>query len=209
MTQDTQTPNAETPTTESTPAPTATASPAQGVTLEDFEKFKNTVFATLRRDGQVGSKKPTKTPAATSGDGVVPPADMRALDRALNRSGHAQRLDDAAYRRIERAYADESPDDPGSWVESYFGGFGIGASSTTATSPATTTAAPSAVPTATQPKTPPASDRGAPQAPRVPLEEQDLVTMSDTDRNALIKQKGNAWFTKALMSQLKGRSVRR
>ncbi len=52
----------------------------------------------------------------------------------------------------------------------------------------------------------PASDRGSP-ATSIPLVEQDLVTMSESDRLALIKEKGSAWYRQQLAKQLKGRPV--
>jgi hypothetical protein len=54
----------------------------------------------------------------------------------------------------------------------------------------------------------PVSDRGAPPPAQVPLEEADIVSMSDSDRTALVKQKGLRWYHDKLASQLKGRSVR-
>lgn len=54
----------------------------------------------------------------------------------------------------------------------------------------------------------PASDRGSPPPSRVPIEEMDIVRMSDSDRRALIQAKGARWYTDKLRAQLKGRPVK-
>jgi hypothetical protein len=52
----------------------------------------------------------------------------------------------------------------------------------------------------------PASDRGSPAA-APSLDDADLVTMSESDRSAYIKQKGLRGFTDKLREQLKGRKI--
>jgi hypothetical protein len=51
----------------------------------------------------------------------------------------------------------------------------------------------------------PVSDRGSPPVPRVPLEEQDLMAMSPSDREALLAQKGNKWWHDTLTRQVRDR----
>lgn len=169
------------------------------------------VFAELRRSGVLKDQKsrsgqPATPPAEGAAPPPVDPIRLRELDRAVTRAGLVDKLSPDAYRRLERAFVDESPDDASAWVGAYFEGFGVksGSAPTTTT---TATAAQPAAPSTTQPITPPASDRGAPPAPSTPPEELDLVRMTEADRNALIKDKGLKWFQTELMKQLKGRPV--
>lgn len=155
----------------------------------------------LNADARRGSgteKQPTQTQTS---NGAPPSAqasvDLRVLDRALTRTGHNTRLSEAAYRGLELAFKHDAPTNVDEWVSSYFG---AGGSAPTQPTTATTQTA--------QPVGPPQSDRGAPPAPRVPLEEAELWTMSNTDREALIQSKGYAWYSAQLRSQLKGKPLK-
>jgi hypothetical protein len=124
---------------------------------------------------------------------------LRALDRALSKHGIADKLSDSQYKRLEKQFAEESPDDAGSWVKDYFDGFGV------APQPAATNqAAQPAKPVAEHP----VSNRGAPPPAQVPIDELDLFTASDSDRAAFIKAKGPKAYLVQLQKQGKGRPVR-
>lgn len=203
-------------------APPAGA-PANGaVTLEAIQGMitagHDKIFADLRRAGVLGSTTPKPTPKPTpapSGDPNAAPAaapapdisELRALDRALTRSGRTN-LDEAAYRRLERSYVEERPANAEQWVTDYFQGFGVpvGGASSPAQTPATP--APAGTPAAAPNGQPPASNRGAPAAPQVPLEEQSLLTMSAADRAALIKSKGLKVYTEMYAKQVGGMTIK-
>lgn len=204
------------------PAPDLTATPAdapqaQGapnaVSLEDFNSLKSTLSELAKsvnslhaadrrsREGKPAAPKDSK-------DGNPPQLDalkLRALDRSLAKAGIAAELSATQYERAERAFAAEAPEDVEGWVADYFKGFGAKPAAPAPVTQPVVAAQPAAQPKPQNER--PVSDRGAPPPSQVPLEEADIVTMSDSDRNALIKQKGPKWFRDQLTKQLKGRPV--
>lgn len=163
------------------------------------------VFAALRKAGAFEKPQPNKAakPSGTQAPTQEPVLDavkLRSLDRALSKHGMAERLSDAHYRRVEKAFAEDSPDDATAWVKDYFDGLGV-APSQTATQVQAAQPAP-------KPATEhPVSNRGAPPVTQVPLEEADLVSMSESDRRAFIQSKGVRAYVTQLAKQLKGRPV--
>lgn len=198
-----------TPTPAPAPAPAQGAAPTIDRATEDalIKKGRDAAFAELRRNGHLkksyvepndgdgagGSNGKPATPASNDSSAY------RRLDRALNRSGHAARLSDAQYGRLERAFAAETPDDADGWVKDYFDG--LGAAPPAGAPPATTTT--TVTPPATG-ATPPVTARGTPAASQVPIEEANLLKLTDDDRKALIASKGLKWFTQKYQEQLKG-----
>lgn len=186
----------------------------------------DSVFAELRRQGVVGAGNRGRQQAG-SGDppapaGAAPAAPgsndigrLRALDRALNTTGHAQRLNDAAYARLEREYLAESPEDARAWVSSYFEGFGVSPQAPAAApSPAAGPASPAATAQPSQPAGPPAttpqptnqrpaSDAGGPPAPSPHIEDLDLLSATPAQRNELVRTKGLKWFNDRLHAQMR------
>lgn len=146
------------------------------------------------------------TPSATPPAPAVDVTRMRALDRAIARTGHAP--SEAAYQRMERAFADESPSDVDGWVRDYYAGLGVArttAAPAASTAPSTTAHAPTTVAT---PANPPVS-ASAPTAPSVPLEQQNVLQMSQSDRDALRRQLGPAKYAERLMQDARGVTIRR
>lgn len=169
-----------------------------------FAKARDSFHAEARRASEAANKpKPTtKTDSAATPAGPDP-IRLRSLDRALNKAGLASKLTDSQYQRAEKAFASEDPSDVDAWVTDYFAGFGVQQPAT----PAAQVAAPQA-PAAPKPQNDrPASDRGAPPPSQVPLVEADLMTMSETDRAALLKEKGPVWYRNQLAKQLRGRPI--
>lgn len=180
------------------------------------------VFAELRRAGVLKqqSTTPARSQAAPAGDppatplAATPlpdPLALRALDRALGRTGWAVRLDGDQYARVERNFIAESPDPQSAetWVTDYFKGWGAAASSP----PPAANGAPSSPPAAGTPNgaprapapqgTPPVSSAagGAPPAPQVPLEERQILTMSNEERAALTVKLGPKGFMELFRKQ--------
>lgn len=168
---------------------------------------KDSIFAEARRTFTATNKsKPGKSDDGTSGAPAALTSTeertyLRGLDRTIAQLGIKPNT--AQYARAERDLLNDRPDNVDGWAKDYFEGWGAG----TQTQPT----APVVVPTQAQPPKPtnerPASDRGSPPPSQVPLVEQDLVSMSESDRRALIKEKGNGWYVKQLQQQLKGRRV--
>lgn len=176
-------------------------------------KVSDTVFAALRKAGVFEKPKTQQaSPPARKEDVSAPsqPVDFRALDRSLAKLGYAEQLSESQYKRLEKAYAEESPGDASEWVKDYFGSFGVKPAAAPAaqpTQPATGSVANQIAAQLAQPTNErPVSDRGAPPA-RVPLEEQRLIDMSESDRAALRKQKGDVWYRDKFYSELRGKTV--
>lgn len=189
------------------PAPAPAEPPAQGAPVVDVEAIKaaaaqaarDAAYAELRRNGALGKDKPK-----ANGEAVptpAPPPDLgrlRQLDRAVARTPHAARLSDAAYSRLERAFIEEAPSDAGVWLKDYFEGLGIAPTA----APAASTAQPPARSAS------PVSDGGTPPVSKVSLEEADLRSLTESDRDHLIRTKGAGWYMRKLAEQDKGRLVR-
>lgn len=200
-----------------------TAPPAnQGaapLTREDLQAFAKAthdgIFAELRRTGVLREGKPKAKEKVTEGDppetsnatSAPDPIKMRGLDRVVSRLGYAAQLNETSYQRLERAFIEDQPSDPEAWVKDYFSGFGV-AQPTTQAKPAdpppagtTTTAKPGQ-----NPKTDPITSRGAPPTGTVPVEDINLWTASEADRDAYIRAKGIRGYTAKLREQ--GKSIR-
>ncbi len=167
--------------------------------------IRDSIFAEARRTFTVPKQKapaPDATPApvATATPAQPDPIKLRALDRSLTKAGLATELSQSQYERAERAFAQESPEDVDGWVTDYFAGF-KGSHVTPIAQPAAT------APPKITPNAQPASDRGSPPPAQVPLAEADISTMSESDRVALIKEKGLAWFVAKHKAQSKGKRV--
>lgn len=185
-------------------APVLTADAIRAMLTE----HKDSLFAELRRAGVFGTK-PLRSSNTTTSDPPQPPVaaagadptSLRALDRALTRAGHATRLTEAQYSRLERAFVAEAPENVEGWVTAYFEGWG-----SAPTTPAPTGASTAAAP---QPRSAvPVSDGGTPPAPQVPIEQRDILSLSDEDRAHLVKTKGPAWYREQLRKQTQGKAVR-
>lgn len=149
--------------------------------------MRNSLFAELRRNGQLSEKKPKPT---TPSNDPPPPVNFRALDRAVaNRN-----LSESAYARIEKAFASENPDNVGEWVKDYFEGFGI----------TTPNAAPTgAAPPNASPNNPiPASAGSPPPAPRTPVDEQKIIGLPEAEVQHLVKTKGAKWVAAKYRQEL-------
>lgn len=174
--------------------------------------LKDSIFAEARRTFTQGQKKPAKT-ETTEQEPVATHLDIkraRELDRALTRSGYATRVNEMQYQLLEDSFAKSSGVSADEYVKAFFHGWGQEPSApaptpsqpVNPTQPNVSQPQPSA-----QPAGPPQSSRGAPTPPRVPLEEQDLVTMSESDRAAYIREKGVRAYSEKLARDLKGRPI--
>ena len=190
------------------PQPQAQEAAAAPLTLEALtkvledrdQKLHDKLFAAVRRDGGL-PKKETKT---KTDDALAPtqpqldPFKMRKLDFALTKHGIAAELTQTQYERAHRDFAAEEPGDAESWAKDYFHGHAKFAAPV-ATAQAATTVSQPATP---QPRTAvPVSDRGSPPVSAVPLEEQKILAMSPSDREALRRQKGDKWYTDKLLEE--------
>lgn len=198
----------ETPAQPAAQTPAAPAAPAPADADAIAAKVRDSLFAELRKAGVFEKNKPAAPAAKPNGEApATPQADpikLRALDRALTRTGLADKLTDAQYRRAERDFVVEDPSDADSWAKDYFSGFGGSAPAPqpNAAQPAAPQAAP-AQPTNAQP----ASSRGAPAPAQVPLEEMDVWTMSVADRDAFIRKYGTAKYLEKAKQQGKGKLI--
>jgi hypothetical protein len=164
------------------------------------------VFADLRRAGVLGPKP--KAPASGGTPEApqqqpTPDVDLRSLDRVLSRTGHATRLSESQYRRVEQAFRAEAPTDTEQWVKDYFEGWA--SASTAPAAPASASQGNAAPPQRTGP---PVSDVGNPPAPTTPLEERPILSMTAAERQALLDKKGAVWYRDTLAKQSKGAVIK-
>lgn len=175
---------------------------AKGVKAE-----RDSIFAEARRTFTEKRNKPKDdAPAQAAPQPLDAHEERRVLrdfDRSLSKLGLTDKVSSSQWSRAEKALLAERPDDVSSWVEDYFKGFGASPVAAPVAQSATIQMAPRPDPIAPHP----VSNRGAPQAAQTPVEELDLVTASQADRDAFIKQKGNREYIKTLQKQLKGRPV--
>lgn len=172
-----------------------------------FAGVKDSIFAEARRT--FTAQKPGKAPAAPadpSAPVVAPTVDpteerriLRDFDRSLSKLGLSAQINSGQWTRAESALLAERPDNVEAWAADYFQGFGA----TTAPHPAPASQ-PAPAPLKPQNEIP-ASNRGGPPPSSVPLAEADILTMSESDRAALIADKGYAWFSKRFTDQLKAK----
>lgn len=166
------------------------------------KRGRDAAFAELRRNGALKKSAlqaldgTTRAPAQAAASESF---DLRHLDRAVARTGFGSNLSDAAYRRMERAFADEKPSDSAAWVTDYFEGLGVAKPATTSTPPVTTAAPLNARP---------GSDAGAPARSQTPLAEQDVLSWTETDVNTFVKTKGVHAFKSLMFDQLRANKTR-
>lgn len=196
------------------PAPAPAQPQAQGATPTTIDvnaiagAVHDKVFAALRQAGVLGKPKTLSTEPEGSAAATTPPpsaVDFRSLDRVIGRTGYAQRLNEQQYKRLESAFAAERPDNVEHWVSGYFEGWGP--------APAPAPNPPSGGSTQdgtaqTQARSiKPISDGGTPATSQIPLEQRDILTLSDSERTHLISIKGARWYRQQIAQQTKGRSI--
>lgn len=178
---------------------------------EKLGSFKDSMHADIRRQidgmsnrGKGSGSKPTPdptppqpqpdpTPGLTREDIRSVVASERAIQSAMASAG----LSEGARGRMLRAFEAESPKDPAAWAKEYLSDFGLGDKTEGATgTPAPTTAQGAAV-----------TNTGAPAQPTTVNEDTPLWRLSESDRAALIAQKGRHWFRQKYREQLKNTKV--
>jgi hypothetical protein len=192
-----------------TPPAQANGNAPVGVSIEQItglldshaKKVHDGVFAQLRKAGVLDDEtKPDGKPPAGSPPASSLTADdvdrMMARRDALHGAIAGAKLPDGARQRMLDAFAREKPDDVGGWAKKFLTDFGFGTSApTTGSSPAPQGGLPS-------------SNLGSPANPTVPTEDTPLWRLSETDRAALLKQKGGAWFRQKYYADLRGTTVK-
>lgn len=185
-------------------APTPAATPtvdAKAIAAE----VRDSLFAELRRAGILEKSKVPAAPKSPDSAGVAAdPLKLRALDRALTRTGLADKLSDTQYRRAERDFVAEDPSDADTWAKDYFHGF---SGSPATVQPAVSASQPAIAPPAQTPSGPPQSNRGAPPAAKVSLDETPFHKWPQSDRDAYLKEKGSVAYRTKLNESLKGMPI--
>lgn len=127
-------------------------------------KFRDGIFADLRKSGALAKEKPAATAATTtpssesaSASTGLSMADVEAMlerERVITARATKHDLSDAAIRRMKASLQGVSPDQFASEADSFLADLGL------VKAPTTTAQAPAALPSA--PAQPPISDKGAP-----------------------------------------------
>lgn len=200
--------NGETVTMSRADLDAAIASAAKTAAEQAAQAARNSAYAEARRTftgkGSKTKDEPSQDPSAPQPlDASEERRILRDFDRHAAKRGLADKLSPTQWQRAEKALLAERPDDVSSWFDDYFTGFGGSPAAAPAAQPTTTQPAPKPEPIAQHP----VSNRGAPQATQTPIDELDLPTASDADRQAFIKQHGPRAYWQKLQKQLKGRQV--
>lgn len=207
------------------PAPTPTATPsetppqAQGapqfVPVEEFQKLASTIgelaksVNSLHAADRRAREGKAPAPKQDGKEGTTPTADdtssLLALRDAFDDATAELKLSKGQKQLLREHVMTKrvSPGDVDGTVADYVSRAGWGATQIPAAPIAATPAALVAA-TPQRPAGPPVSDRGSPPVSAVPLEEQDVLSMSPSDRDALRKIKGDKWFTDRVLEQSKG-----
>lgn len=179
------------------PGPDSTDSQARGngQPAEDIKSIvaravRDALHADARRADQ-GKIPKTKTKDSDSAPSAFDPVALRGLDRALTRAGYSP--NESQYKRMEKAFIEEGVSDADGWVRDYFDGLGVAKTATQIPHPATQLPA----------NENPVSNRGTPPPSRVPIEEANMLTMSDDDRKTLLDKIGLRAFNDRLRVQMR------
>jgi len=169
---------------------------------------KDSIFAEARRT--FTAAKPTGKPASSSPAAPQEPVAMsateermllRSFDRGVSQLGFTPTAQQ--YQRAERDLLADRPEQVDVWLKDYFAGYAAAAA------PAQPAAVPNVTPA--QPPAPPvgqpASNRGTPPAPNTSLELKQFRSWPEADRQAYLRDKGPAAYTKALHDSLKGQPI--
>lgn len=212
-------------TTDTPVTPPATTPAATRVTFTaEQQEEVNRIASRAREEGKQSAQRRAEPPksqptASTQHPTAEAPSGLSLADvqRMIAREGDfvtaltGAGLDDDQKRSVRALFVAANPDDVGAWWKDTIEPLKLGKQpAPPATTPPVTQTTPQQVSpqeTPTQPAVPPVSDRGAPPAPKVPLEEAYLPTMSQSDRDALIKTKGARWYMDQLTKQLRGKSI--
>lgn len=181
------------------PAPQAQGAPSATISVDDFKLMKTTLEDLAKSVNSLHAAdrraREGKQPAAddkaksTTNPTADDPSSLLALRDAFDDSTSEMKLTKGQRSLLREAVMGKRPhpSDVDGFVTDYVSRAGWMAAP--ASNPAAPVAAQPAAPA--QPSNAiPASSRGAPPAPQVPLEEMNPWTMSETDRDAFIKQKG-------------------
>jgi hypothetical protein len=181
----------------------------------ELRTFRDSVFADTRKmvegivDKAKGTAGTTTSTGAASGTQAQTPAPMGAGDvqqiiarhSAFTRSVAGVTLSEGQLARMERAFQLETPEDVTGWAKSYLADFGLDKTSGAAGAATTTT-------TTQQSTGPSRSDAGGAAAPPRSLDGVNLFTMAQADREAVIREKGLAWYHKTLLEQSRNTVVK-
>jgi hypothetical protein len=190
-----------------------TAAPAPTIDVANLAKdigaqVRDAMFAELRRAGVLSDGNGKKGKETQGGDGATPPPAQAGddIERRIQRAsdlegamGHAQLSNDQK-ARVRVLFKADSPEDIGGWVSSTVTALGIG--KTAAAIQQTTNQGTTTPPQRT------ASDAGGIAPPGQQNGEQLLHKMSDTDREAWIRQNGIGPYMRKLEEELKGRRIK-
>ena len=186
----------------------------------DDQAVRDRFFAEMRRSGRIkGAAKPagteTTTTETTAPTPKAPETDMVSRadilrERAFNRSIaiHGQGLTERQIARIEEAFEAKKPsaDAVGEWIAGYISDLGlkstVAATTTTVTPSIVQPQSPPAAPAPTPVAQAPVTNVGAPAAPNSPLENRNLLRLTESETAELIKQHGVTKVRQLLREQM-------
>lgn len=175
--------------------------------VEGLAKSVNSLHASDRRARE--GKQPAAKPDDSAGTNPTAddPSSLLALRDAFDDSTAEMKLT-KGQRQLLREHVmgkRPHPSDVDGYVTDYVARAGWAAAPQNHAAPVA--AQPAALAPKPQQNAQPVSDRGSPPPSQVPLHEADLVTMSESDRAHLLKEKGPVWYRAQLAKQLQGRRL--
>lgn len=195
--------------------PKAQGAPTPSVSIDDFKQLMSTVSELAKsvnslhaadRRAREGKQPPA---ADLAKPGTTPNADdpssLLALRDAFDDATSEMKLTKGQRSLLRESVMSKriAPSDVDGYVQDYASRAGWSAT--------TQAQQPDHKPANTAPPQPqnaiPASDRGSPPPPKAPLAEADILKMSESDRLALVREKGIKWFAERARAQAKGRQV--
>ena len=192
----------ETQAQEAEPA-ASTSQPSPAMTMADFEKFRNSMFADMRKMVESVAKPKTNGKASEPHHETkaAPPAqDVEAIlarraeiDEAMDEHS----LTKEQKKTLRQLVGIDKPDDVTAYIASKAKIFGRPSSSEAAQPQSRNTTG-----------RPPVSDAGSPAAPPTFTDDTPLVSMKPEDRAEIIRRKGGEWYRNTLRQQMRGVRVR-
>ncbi len=168
------------------------------------KKVSDSFYAERRRASEGKGERPngkpdTKNENASSGDD---PSSLLALRDSFDDATSEMKLTKGQKQLLREAVMSKRPSDVDGFVSDFATRAGWGSQSASPVAPVSQPAAIAANATP-QRNAAPVSDRGSPPVSAVPLEDQSVLSMSPSDRDALRKQKGEKWFTDKVIADSK------
>lgn len=185
---------------------------------EAAQQAKNAAWAEARRTFEAKQQKPTggqppqPKPQEQPASAAPPATDVRAelnRIRSFEREAGKYGLSADALETLEEDFNTANPPDPAAWVQKRATAFGWKPAGQAAT-PNGNGSPPSGQPASNPvvPTGPPVTSRGAPPPAGVPTDDTPIMSLSESDRKALIAKIGDVKYAERMLKEMARDNVR-